>query len=77
MPSSEVLREIPPVAVQAPTVLPSVIAKGAVQQSLGFLAVVGGHLKQKGIAESLVGGVLGIRPDVLAPVVELVTLESS
>jgi hypothetical protein len=61
-----------------------------VQQSLGFLAVVDDHLKHKVIAESLVGGMLGyqaggitfgrygkgFRPDVLAPVIELVTLES-
>ncbi|TFY94554.1 site-specific integrase [Pseudomonas nabeulensis] len=55
-----------------------------------FRHTLADHLKQKGIAEALVGGVLGhqaggitfgrygkdFRPDVLAPVIELVTLES-
>lgn len=55
-----------------------------------FRHTLADHLKQKGVAESLVGGILGhqaggitfsrygkdFRPDVLAPVMELVTLES-
>ncbi|MCO7568461.1 hypothetical protein NJH78_00590 [Pseudomonas chlororaphis] len=55
-----------------------------------FRHTLADHLKQKGVAESLVGGILwhqsaGItfgrygkdfRPEVLAPVVELVSLES-
>jgi len=55
-----------------------------------FRHTLADHLKQKGVAESLVGGVLGhqtggitfgrygkdFRPDVLAPVMELVSLES-
>lgn len=55
-----------------------------------FRHTLADHLKQKGVAESLVGGLLGhqaggitfnrygkdFRPDVLAPVMELVTLES-
>ncbi|WP_371920692.1 DUF6538 domain-containing protein [Pseudomonas sp. S5D5] len=40
IPSPEILRETPPVAVQSPTAPPSVIAKGSVHQSHGFLAVV-------------------------------------
>lgn len=47
MPSPEVLREAPPIAVQAPTAPPSVIAKGPVQQSPGFLAVVDEQLVQQ------------------------------
>ncbi len=55
-----------------------------------FRHTLADHLKQKGVAEALVGGLLGhqtggitfgrygkdFRPDVLAPVIELVTLES-
>lgn len=55
-----------------------------------FRHTLADHLKQKGVAEALVGGLLGhqtggitfgrygkdFRPDVLAPVIELMTLES-
>ncbi|OYT95192.1 MAG: hypothetical protein CFE49_14120 [Pseudomonas sp. PGPPP3] len=55
-----------------------------------FRHTLADHLKQKGVVESLVGGILGhqsagitfgrygkdFRPEVLAPIVELVTLES-
>ena len=53
MPSPEVLRETPPVVAQLPAVPPSVIAKGALQQSPGFLAVVDEqlvHQRREGVA---------------------------